>query len=205
MNWLFGSGGHSIGASASNEYSGLISFQTDWFDLLVVQGTLKSFPAPQFKGINSWHPTFFMVQFSHPYRNIRKTTNLTIWTFVSKVMSVFFNMLFRSLIAFLWRSKHLLISWLQSPSALILEFKKIKSATVSITILANTNRVFTKDQRHVNTAVDVNGMTPVSLCKLSFPLCFPYSYGQLKMLPPLSVWQKYYRAGWLFLCSLFRF
>ena len=60
MNWLFGSGGHSIGASASNEYSGLISFQTDWFDLLVVQGTLKSFPAPQFKGINSWHPTFFI-------------------------------------------------------------------------------------------------------------------------------------------------
>ena len=83
--------------SPSNEYSGLISFRIDWFDLLTVQGTLKSSPAPQFESVNSlsilWHSAFFMVQLSHPYTTTRKMIALTIWTFVGKVMSLLFNTL----------------------------------------------------------------------------------------------------------------
>ena len=117
----------------SNEYSGLISFKIDWFDLLAVQGTLKeSSPAPQFESISSSALSLLHVQLSHPYMTTGKTTALTIWTFVGKVMSLLFNMLPRFIIAFLPRSKRLLISWLQSPSAVILEPKKIKSVTVSI-------------------------------------------------------------------------
>ena len=87
---------------------------------------------PQFKSINSQRSAFFMVQLSHPHMTTGKTIALTRWTFVSKVMSLLYNMLSRLVIAFLSRSKHLLISWLQSPSAVILEPKKIKSVTVSI-------------------------------------------------------------------------
>ena len=91
-----------------------------------------SSPTSQFKSINSLVLTFFIVQLSQPYMTTGKTIALTRWTFVSKVMSLLFNMLSRSVITFLSRSKHLLISWLQSPSAMILEPKKIKSVTVSI-------------------------------------------------------------------------
>ena len=112
----------------SNEYSRLISFRTDWFDLLAVQGTLKSLLRHHSsKAQNLLCSAFFMVQLSHPYMTTGKTTALTIWTFVSKVMSLLFNTLSRLVIAFLPRSKRLLISWLQSPSAVMLEPKKIKS------------------------------------------------------------------------------
>ena len=123
----------SFSISPSNEYSGLISFRMDWFDLLSVQGTLQSLlQHHSSKAPILWHSAFFMVQLSHPYMTTGKTTALTRRTFVSKVMSLLFNMLSRLVIAFLPRSKHILISRLQSPSAVILGSKKIKSVTVSI-------------------------------------------------------------------------
>ena len=123
----------SFNISPSNEYSGLISFRIDWFALLAVQGTLKSL-LQHFTSKASvlWHSAFFMVQLSHPYVTAGKTRPLTIWTFVSKVMSLLFRMLSRLVTTYLPRSKHFLISWLQSPSAVILEPKKIKSNTVFI-------------------------------------------------------------------------
>ena len=122
----------SFSISPSNEYSGLISFRIDWFGLLVVQGTLKSLlQHHNMKESILWHSAFFMVQRSYPYMTTGKTIALSVLTFVSKVISLLFNMLSRFFIAFLPRSKHLLISWLQSLSVLILEPKKIKSVTVS--------------------------------------------------------------------------
>ena len=122
-----------LSISPSNEYSGLISFRIDWFDLLAVQGTLKSLlQHHSSKASILWCSAFFIVHLSPPYMTTGKTIALTRWTFVGKVMSLLFNMLSRLVITFLPRSKCLLISWLQSPSALILEPPKIKSATVSI-------------------------------------------------------------------------
>ena len=118
--------------SPSNEYSGLISLRIDWLDLLAVQGTLKSLLQHRTsKASILWHSAFFIVQLSHPYMTTGKTIALTRRTFVGKVMPLLFNMLSRLVKTFLLRSKHLLISWLQSPSAVILEPKEIKSATVS--------------------------------------------------------------------------
>ena len=123
----------SFNISPSNEYSGLISFRMDWFDLLAVQGTLKSLlQHHSSKASILQRSAFFIVQLSHPYLTTGKTVALTRWTFVGKVMSLLFNMLSRLDIAFLPRSKHLLIAWLQSPSAVILEPAKIKSVTVSL-------------------------------------------------------------------------
>ena len=123
----------SFSISPSNEYSGVISLRIDWLDLLAVQGTLKSLLQHHSSKASILHcSAFFVVQFSHPHRTTGKTIALTRWTFVGKVMSLLFNMLSRLVIVFLPRSKHLLISWLQSPSAVILEPKKIKSLTVSI-------------------------------------------------------------------------
>ena len=117
--------------SSSNEYSGLISFRTDWFDLFEVQGTLRSLlQYHSLKASILGCSAFYMVQLSHPYMTTGKTIALTVWTFVGKVMSLLFNTLSRFVIAFLPRSKHL-FSWLQSPSTVILEPKKIKSVTVS--------------------------------------------------------------------------
>ena len=118
--------------SPSSEYSGLISYRMDWLDLLEVQGTLKS-PLQHHSSNASilWHSAFFIVQLSHSYMTTGKTITLTRWTFVDKVMSLLFNMLSRLVITFLPRSKSLLISWLQSPAAVILEPRKIKSATAS--------------------------------------------------------------------------
>ena len=117
----------------SNEYSGLISFRMDWFDLLVVQGTLKSLLQHHSSKVSILqHSAFFIIQLSHPYMTTGKTIALTRRTFVGKVMSLLFNMLSRLVIAFLPWKKCLLISWLQSPSAVILEPKKIKSVTVYI-------------------------------------------------------------------------
>ena len=115
----------SFSISPSNEYSGLISFRMDWLDLLEVQGTLKSlWKHHSSKASILLHSAFFIVQLSHPYITTGKTTALTRRTFVNKVMSLLFNMLYRLVIAFLQRSKHLLTSWLQSPFAVILEPKK---------------------------------------------------------------------------------
>ena len=125
--------GFSFSISPSKEYSGLISFRMDWLDLLAVQGTRKSLLQYHSSKTSIFQcSAFFIVQMSHPYITIGKTKALTRWTFVGKVMSLVFNMLSRLLITFLPRSKHLLISWLQSPSAVILESPKIKSLTVSI-------------------------------------------------------------------------
>ena len=115
----------------SKEIPGLISFRIDWLDLLAVQGTLKSLlQHHSSKASILRHSAFFTVQLSHPYMTAGKTKALTIWTFVGKVMSLLLNMLSRLVITFLPRSKRLLISWLQSPSAVILEPQKIKSDTV---------------------------------------------------------------------------
>ena len=123
----------SFSISPSNEYSGLISFTMDWLNLLAVQGTLKSLLQHRSsKASILWCSAFFIVQLSHPYVTTGKTIALTRWTFVGKVMSLLFNMLSRLVIAFIPRSKSLLISWLQSPSAMILEPQKIKSVTVSL-------------------------------------------------------------------------
>ena len=116
----------------SNEHPGLISFRMDWLDLLAVQGTLKSLLQHHISEASILrHSGFFTVQLSHPYMTTGKTTALTRWTFVGKVVSLLFNMLFRVVITFLPGSKRLLISWQQSPSAMILEPKIIKSDTVS--------------------------------------------------------------------------
>ena len=115
----------SFGISPSNEYPGLISFRMDWMDLLAVQGTLKSLlQQHSSKASILWCSAFYTVQLSHPYMTTGKTIALTRWTFVDKVMSLLLNMLFRLVITFLPRSKRLLISWLQSPSAVILEPQK---------------------------------------------------------------------------------
>ena len=123
----------SFSISPSNEYSGLISFRIDWFDLLAAQGPLKNpLQHHSLKASIFWHPAFFTVQLSHPYMTTGKTIAFTSRTFVGKVMSLLFNMLSRFVVVFLPRSKCFLISWLQSPSAVILKPKKIKSVTVSI-------------------------------------------------------------------------
>ena len=122
----------SFSISPSKEYSGLISFRMDWLDLLAVQGTLKSLlQRHSSKASILLCSVFFIVQLSHPYMTTGKTIVLTRQTFVDKIMSLLFNMLSRLVIAFLPRSKHLLISWLQSPSAVILKLPKINLATLS--------------------------------------------------------------------------
>ena len=126
--WIF-----SISISLSNEYSGMISFRFDWFHLLAIQGALKSLlQHHNLKASILQCSPFVTVQLSHSYMTPGKTIALTRWTFIGKVMSPLFNMLSRLVIAFLPKSKRLLISWLQSPSSVILEAKKIKSVTVSI-------------------------------------------------------------------------
>jgi len=126
-NWRF-----CFSISPYNEYSGLTSFRIDWFDLLAVLGVLKSLLQHHSSKISILlHSAFFIVQLSHPYMTTGKTIALTRQTFIGKVTSLLFNMLSRMVITFLPRRKCLLISWLQSPSAVILEPKKIKSVTVS--------------------------------------------------------------------------
>ena len=137
MSQFFASGGQSVGSfsfniSPSSEHSGLISFRMDWLDLLAVHGTLKRlFQHHSSEASILRCSAFLTVQLSHPYMTTGKTIALTRWTFVGKVMSLLLNMLSRLVITSLPRSKRLLISRLQSPSAMILEPKRIKSATVS--------------------------------------------------------------------------
>ena len=126
-HWSF-----SFSISPSNAHPGLISFRMAWLDLLAVQGILKSLPQHHRSTASIfWRSAFFTVQLSHLYMTTGKTIALTRQTFVGKVMSLLFNMLSRLVLTFLPRSKRLLISWLQSPSAVILEPRKIKSDTVS--------------------------------------------------------------------------
>ena len=137
MSQLFTWGGQSIWSfsfsiNLSNEHPGLISFRMDWLDLLAVQGTLKSLLQHHSSKVSIlWHSAFFIVQLSHPYMTTGKTIALTRKIFVGKVMSLLFNILSRLVITFLPRSQRLLISWLQSPSAVILEPPKIKPDTAS--------------------------------------------------------------------------
>ena len=127
-DWSF-----SFSISPSNEYSGLISFRIEWLDLFAVQRTLKSLLQHHSSKVSILQSSaFFTVQLSHSFMTTGKTIALTRWNFVDKVMSLLLNMLSWLVITFLPRSKRLLISWLQSPSAVILEPKKIKSLTVSI-------------------------------------------------------------------------
>ena len=156
----------SFRISPSNEYSGLISFRIDWLDLLAVQVTLKSLlQHHSLKASILRHSAFFIVQLSLSYMTTRKTIALTRWTFVGYVMSLLFNMLSRLVITFLPRSKHLLISWLQSPSAVILEPKKVKSVIVSTVSLPICHEVMGPD-----------AMIFFSKCwTLSQLFCFPLS------------------------------
>ena len=122
----------SFNISPSNEHLRLITFRMDWLDLHAVQGTLKSLlQHHSSKASVLRHSAFFIIQLLHPYMTTGKIIALTRWTFICKVMSLLFNRLSRLVIAFLPRSKHLLISWLQSPSAMILEPAEINSATIS--------------------------------------------------------------------------
>ena len=128
----------SFSISPSSEYSGRMSFGMDWLDLLAVQGILKNLlQHHSLKASILQCSAFFMVQFSYPYMTMGKNICLIILIFVVKVMSLFFNMLSMFVIAFVSRSECLLISWLQSPSTIICEPKKIKSATVSIVFVSN--------------------------------------------------------------------
>ena len=136
----------SFSISPSNGYSGFISFRIDWFDLLAVQGTLKSLLQHHSSKASILQcSAFFMIQLSHPYMTTGKTIALTIRTFVSKAISLLFNTLSRFIIAFLPRSKCLLISWLQSLSTVILELKKIKSVTFPIFSLPICHQVMGPD------------------------------------------------------------
>ena len=152
MSQLFTSGAPSIGVSASasvlpiNDYAGLISFRMDWLDLLAVQGNFKSLlQHHSSKASILWCSAFFIVHLSHPYMTTGKTIALTRGTFVGRVMSLLLNKLSRLVINFLSRNKCLLISWLQSPSAVILEPPKIKSVTVSTVSLAICHEVMGPD------------------------------------------------------------
>ena len=135
----------SFSISPSNEYSGLISFRLDWLDLLAAQGTLKSLQRHSSKAsiLQCW--AFYIVQLSHPHMTTGKTVALTRWTFVGKVMSLLFSMLSWLIIAFLPRSKRLLVSWLQSSSTVILEPPKVKSLTVSFVSLSICHEVMGPD------------------------------------------------------------
>ena len=135
----------SFSISPSNEYSGLISFRLDWLHFLAVQGTRKSLLQHHSSKASILQcSAFFTVQFSHPYITTGKTIALTRWNFVGKVMSLLLNMLSRLVIAFLPRSKRLLVPWLQSTYAVILEPKKIKSITVSILETRHTLKLIRK-------------------------------------------------------------
>ena len=151
MTQFFASGGQSIGSfhfniAPSIEHPGLISFRMDWLDLFAVQGTLKSLLQHHSSEASILQRSaFFIVQLSHPYMTIGKTIAVTRRTFAGKVISLLFNMLSRLVITFLPRSKHLLISWLQSPSAVILEPPKMKSVTVSIVSPSISHEVLGQD------------------------------------------------------------
>ena len=156
--------------SPFNEHSGLISFRMDWFDILAVQGTLKNLlQHHKSKSSILRYSAFFI----HPYMTTGKTIALTKWTFVGRVMSLLFNMLSRLVIAFLPRSKYLLISWLQSPSAAILEPQKIKSVTVSTISPSIWHKVMGPDAKIlVFWMLSTSWNRDCRVKELIYPLCF---------------------------------
>ena len=156
----------SFDISPSSEHPGLISFRMDWLDLLTVQGTLKSLlQHHSSKASILLHSAFFIVQLSHPYMTTGKTIALTRWTFAGKVMSLPFNILSRLVITFLPRSKRLLISRLQSPSAVLLEPRKIKSATVSTVSPSISHEVMvTSDQVNSASPARFPDLLPLHVC-----------------------------------------
>ena len=176
----------SFNISPSNEHSGLISFRMDWLDFLAVQGTLKSLlQHHSSKGSILWCSAVFIVQLSHPYMTTEKTIALTRRTFVNKVMSLLFNMLSRLVMTFLPRSKCLLISWLQLPSAVTLEPRKIKSATVSTISPSTYHEVMVPDAM-ILVFWMLSFKSTFSLWLENFqPLCFLLL---LDSFPPLSFW-----------------
>jgi len=154
--------GFSFSISPSNEYSGLISFRVNWFDLLAVQGTLKSLlQNHNSKASILWCSAFFMVHLSHPYMTTRKTIALTRWTFFDKVMALLFNTL-SSVIAFLPGSKYLLISWLQLLSTVILEPRKQKQPLSSeeLVIFAEPTPLRCSTPRRWNFTTPAEGESP---------------------------------------------
>ena len=158
----------SFSNSPYNEHSGLISFRMDWLDLLVAQGTPKSLLQHHSSKASILRcSAFFIVQPSHPYVTTGKTVALTRWTFVGKVMSLLFNMLPRWVITFLPRSKHLLISWLQSPSSVILEPQKINSLTASIVSPSICHEVMGPDAM-ILVFLNVNFKPALSLSSFTF-------------------------------------
>ena len=149
VSWTARRSNQSILKDINHEYSGLIYFRMDWLDLLGVQGTLKTLlQQHSSKASILWRSAFFTVQLSHPYMTTGQTIALTRWAFVGKVMSLLLNMLSRLVTTFLPRSKHLLISWLQSPSAVILERPKIKLATLSTVSPSICHEVMGPDAIH---------------------------------------------------------
>ena len=141
----------SFNINPSNEYSGLISFRIDWFDLFAVQVTLKSLlQHHSSKASVLWCSTFFILQLAHPYMTTGKTIALTIWTFVSKVMSLLFNMLSRFVMAFLPKGKCLLISWLQSLSAVIISYVASSQNLYSHQMGKCTHKNVVQDQKNAN-------------------------------------------------------
>ena len=168
----------SFNISPSNEHPGLISFRMDWLDLLAVQGTLKSLlQCHSSKASILWCSAFFIVQLSHPYMTTGKTTALTRWTFVGKVISLLFNMLSRVVITFFPRSKRLLISWLQSPSAVILEPRKTNSATVSPSIC--------REVMGPDAMILVFWVNNLRFCEIK-KLCIQFN---------IHVWQNFWKLG----------
>ena len=155
----------SFNISPSNEHPGLISFRMDWLDLLAVQGALKTLLQHHISTASVfWCSAFFIGQLSHPYMTTGKTIALTRQTFDDKVMSLLFNMLSRLVITFLPRSKHLLTSWLQSPSSVILEPPKIKSDTVSTVSPSISHEVMGPDLSFLYVELSANFFySPISL------------------------------------------
>ena len=172
----------SFSISPSNEHPGLISFRMDWLDLLAVQGTLKSLlQHHSLKASILRCSAFFTIQLSHPYMTTGKTIALTRRTFVGKAMSLLFNMLSRLVITFLPRSKHILISWLQSPSSVILEPPKIKSDTVSTVSpsICHDHYLIPKRFHHLQTLSPIRKQSlPISRPTISWkPLIYFCFYG----------------------------
>ena len=177
----------SFSISPPNEYSGLISFRIDRFDL-AVQGALRSLlQYHRSKASMLRHSAFFMIQLSHSYMTTGKTVALTIWIFVSKVVSPFFNMLSRFVIPFFPRSKHLFIPWLQSLSAVILEPKKIKSVTVFMARTSQTMLNKNSQSRHPCLVPDTNRNDLIfSLLSMMLTVYFSYRvFIMLKQLPSM--------------------
>ena len=180
----------SFSISPSNEYSGLISFRIDWFDLLAVQGTLKNLlQHHRSKEPILLQSDFFIVQLSHPYMTTEKTIAFTSWTFIGKVMSLLFNMLSRLIIAFLPRSKCLLISWLQSPSAVILKPQKInyslfpfknKSFEISQLGEQKENKIRKSEEKKNGTYGTPSSIMGVQENKVSY--CFHFFSHQFAMM-----------------------